>query len=185
MKLSEFDGKFVRIETEFEGIFEGECQYENKDYCECEIGITGDALSIDRWFFTRKDIRRVSVVEPNEEIVWMNRLCHRMMLDEKLYELMESGKKTVEVRLYDEKRQRIRAGDIIRFENRGDDTDVEYVLVETVAVYPSFRELFENVRASDCGLGDDPEGEMGRYYTEAEQQRYQAAAYRFHTVPED
>lgn len=185
MRLSDLDGKFVRIITKYEGIFEGECQYENRDFCEVEIGLDGDALSIDRWFFTRKEILSAEVIEPKEEYIWMNRLCHEMMLDEPMYILMDDGKKTVELRLYDEKRQRIKAGDIIRFENRRDETDVQYVLVDAVEVYPSFHELFAHVKASDCGLGDDPEAEMDRYYTKEEQQRYAAAAYRFHIVPED
>ena len=186
MKLRELDGKTVRITTKWDEVFEGECEYQVREFCECEIGVDEDALSIDSWYFYRSQIRDVSVIEEKENYIWMNRTSHRMTLDEKLYYLADYGKKTVEVRLYDEKRQRIKAGDVIRFENRRDETDVLYVLVKEVSVFPSFSELFAAVSPEACGiLDEDPVSFMGQYYPPEEQQKYQAAAIRFESMPED
>ena len=42
---------------------------------------------------------------------------HSMKLNPAPFGLIKAGKKTVEMRLFDEKRQRIKAGDIIEFTN--------------------------------------------------------------------
>ena len=49
---------------------------------------------------------------------------HNMSVKEKYYNLLKSGKKTIELRLFDEKRQKIKIGDIIEFSNasNADDT---------------------------------------------------------------
>ncbi len=42
-------------------------------------------------------------------------MVHEMLLAPKPFEMMKSGQKTIELRLYDEKRKHIQIGDRIRF----------------------------------------------------------------------
>lgn len=66
---------------------------------------------------------------------------HEMKLNPLPYEAISSGRKTVEMRLNDEKRRKIKAGDKIRFVNTESGEEL-LVLVESVTAYPSFYELY-------------------------------------------
>ncbi|MBO5284671.1 MAG: hypothetical protein J6B00_02215, partial [Alphaproteobacteria bacterium] len=48
---------------------------------------------------------------------------HKLNVQEKYYNLLKSGAKTIELRLYDEKRQAILIGDTIEFSSLSDITD--------------------------------------------------------------
>ena len=58
---------------------------------------------------------------------------HSMKLLESPYERISSGKKTIEIRIYDEKRQELNVGDIIEFSKLPDLEDK--VKVEIVALF--------------------------------------------------
>ena len=47
---------------------------------------------------------------------------HKMNVKTKYYNLLESGEKTIELRLFDEKRQKIKIGDKIIFSDSSDNT---------------------------------------------------------------
>ncbi|TMW71421.1 ASCH domain-containing protein [Alteribacter natronophilus] len=71
---------------------------------------------------------------------------HVMGLCEEPFRSMASGRKAVEVRLYDEKRRRIKAGDEIVFTRIPGDGKLTAV-VENVEVYPTFQAMFEAIPA--------------------------------------
>ena len=68
---------------------------------------------------------------------------HKMRLNSSPFNLIKKGTKTIELRLYDEKRQLIKENDIIKFENR---TTLENVNVSVVKhhLYDSFEELYKH-----------------------------------------
>lgn len=68
-------------------------------------------------------------------------MIHNMMLAGEPFESIYNGTKTVEYRLYDEKRKKISVGDSIVFTNR-DSGDTVKVSVTYVKVFSSFFELF-------------------------------------------
>jgi ASC-1-like (ASCH) protein len=177
MELGKFDNKYVRIETIYDEIFEGECRYDNADYSFHEFGRYEDLLNIDNWMFYRSDIRNVEVTEEKETYIWNNRRGHRMKLDPKMLRMMELGKKTIELRLYDEKRRKLRVGDDIRFEGLEEEPDVIHMVVEELYVFDSFAELYKVLPLMKCGYTEktienaSPE-DMNRYYTEEEQKKY-------------
>lgn len=90
---------------------------------------------------------------------------------------LREGSKTIELRLYDEKRQKIAAGDTIRFTNMQDPTDVLCAVVEDMFIFDSFAELYKNLSLSECGYTKDnidkasPE-DMNLYYSEEKQSKY-------------
>ena len=154
--LKKLDGRWVRL-THCDGlIFEGLCGLDDAEYCLHEYGRAEDALNIDNWLFYGSDVRSAEIAEPGPVGLWMSKPLHRMHLDPDAFSKIEDGEKTVELRLYDEKRRRIQAGDVIRFESTDDETDVLYAQVEGLRFFASFDELYAALPLTACG------------YTEAE-----------------
>ncbi len=99
---------------------------------------------------------------------------HSMKLRRRPFEYMRSGRKTIELRLYDEKRRKIKVGDVIRFDLADGN---ESFTVEVVGVYPfeNFKALYENLPLEKCGY-DDPSmakwQDMEEYYSQEEQTQF-------------
>lgn len=95
-------------------------------------------------------------------------ITYLMHLDKRPFELIKSGKKTVEMRLNDKRRKYIDIGDTIIFDN--DDHETVMVKVVDRAVYKSFDELYmaysdKSVLGYLEGEAADP-SDMLKYYTE-------------------
>ncbi|GAA0308780.1 ASC-1-like (ASCH) protein [Gracilibacillus halotolerans] len=94
---------------------------------------------------------------------------HNMGLYETPFYSIKLGKKKVEVRLNDEKRRRIRVGDTIKFTKLPDRNDSLTVKVIELREFPTFREMYESIPASDLdSVGDSIKGmveETYRIYT--------------------
>ena len=99
-----------------------------------------------------------------------------MHLADEHFEKIKSGEKTVEIRLFDEKRKNIKVGDCIVF-CRGDGRD-ECVSTTVVALhrFKSFQELFSSELFHKIGFGDMTYEEaatiMYKYYTQSQEQKY-------------
>ena len=72
-------------------------------------------------------------------------MIHQMKLNDDPFERIKNGTKTIEFRLYDEKRRKVKIGDKIEFSKLPDLQ--EKILVDVVDLYtePSFEELFEKL----------------------------------------
>ena len=104
-------------------------------------------------------------------------MIHEMRLDPKPFELIKSGKKTVELRLYDEKRQRLNKGDDIIFINNADEIEKIAVTVKDLHIYTSFSELFTVIDPELCGYAQGTTVEtavieMRKYYSEELESSY-------------
>ena len=69
-------------------------------------------------------------------------MIHKMKLNESPFERIKNGTKTVEIRLYDEKRQQVKIGDKIEFSKLPDLQ--EKLLVDVIELYreDTFKKLF-------------------------------------------
>lgn len=99
---------------------------------------------------------------------------HTMRLHNRPFQLIKSGIKTIEMRLYDEKRQLIKVGDIIEFENR---ITSEIINVEVISLYKfnNFDELYRCFNKINLGYTDDKianPNDMTKYYPVEEQKKY-------------
>ncbi|MBE6647969.1 MAG: ASCH domain-containing protein [Ruminococcaceae bacterium] len=109
---------------------------------------------------------------------------HYMNLNKEPYDMIESGRKKVELRLYDEKRQQIKINDIIEFKCIDSEDKKIVVLVSDIKIYPTFKELYENFSMEDIGYSDDeidnakPE-DMEEYYPIEKQKEYSVVAISF------
>lgn len=171
------DGKFVRLTMTDGTVFEGEAMHDCADYCFHEFGRDEEAVEIDHWLFYLSDIRSLEPSEERDDNLWMSRPLHRMHLDPDAFERMEDEQKTVELRLYDEKRRRIQAGDVIRFESTDDDTDVLFARVTGMRFFASFDKLYRALPLDACGyapeeLATASPRDMDKYYSPEAQQKW-------------
>ena len=90
--------------------------------------------------------------------------------------MMRDGRKTIELRLFDEKRQRIKAGDSIVFSETVTGEKLR-VKVEKLYRFDSFDELYKVLPLLRCGyteetVADAKPSDMEEYYSAEEQRMY-------------
>ena len=104
-------------------------------------------------------------------------MLHEMTLFPKPYASIASGQKTIELRLYDEKRQSIQIGDQIRFTNSEDASKSTLCEVVQLHIFKDFRELYENLPLLQCGYTPEDvdnahPDDMLTYYSKEKQALY-------------
>ena len=104
-----------------------------------------------------------------------------MKLREEPYNKIASGTKTVEIRLYDEKRAALNKGDLIIFQKQPYLHEMMYKKVGSVVRFSSFSDLFAAYNQESLGCGEDDSAEtfaraMGRYYSESDEAKYGVCA---------
>ncbi len=98
----------------------------------------------------------------------------KMHLREKPFFMIKSGKKDIEMRLYDEKRQKIKVGDTIEFSNEETGQTIE-TEVTNVHVYENFEKLYKDFEKTRLGYMEDEEAkpeDMAQYYSVPEINKY-------------
>ncbi len=80
-----------------------------------------------------------------------NKISHGMRLTPQPYELIASGQKTIEMRLNDSKRQKIKVGDIINFTCTDGREGQLSALVTALHPYESFKEMYASLPLDKCG----------------------------------
>ena len=110
-----------------------------------------------------------------------------MKLNKEPFRKIQSGKKTIELRLFDEKRLQIREGDAIHFFMVGEPDQKLLVEVLKIHRFPSFKELYENLPLSKCGYESDDRAaadyrDMLAYYSEEEEKKYGVVGIEFRLV---
>ncbi len=104
---------------------------------------------------------------------------HIMNLNEEPFKLIKQGTKTIELRLYDEKRQKISIGDCINFINMNNINEVLKVKVKQIYKYKNFKELYKNFDKISIGYKQDEipnYKDMELYYTEDDIKKYGVVA---------
>lgn len=91
---------------------------------------------------------------------------HSLMVKEKYYKLLKSGAKTIELRLFDEKRKNIRVGDMIQFSNVSDGKDCFLARVTAIHTAESFAHLAEKMDCQQAGFisNDEMIKTMAEFY---------------------
>lgn len=101
---------------------------------------------------------------------------HNMKLQEKYYNYILNGTKRIEIRLYDEKRQQIKIGDIIKFIKEPNLDESFEVKVIGLIRYNSFSEMFKDfdisLLADKRMTKDELINALEQFYTKEEQQKY-------------
>ena len=103
------------------------------------------------------------------------------------FEMIEAGRKTIELRLYDEKRREISIGDIIRFCNiESPESEVKTRVIDLYR-FKSFKDLYAALPLLECGYTEDDVAsaspdDMNEYYSQEEQQKYGVVGIRIALV---
>jgi|GEM_PF-351727 len=102
---------------------------------------------------------------------------HIMQLTPLPFNMIKDGTKTIELRLYDEKRRMIHEGDIIEFVNTEGKHEWIDVRVKNLYIYDSFSKLYSNLPLLECGYTADnivtaSPDDMNEYYSIEEQEKY-------------
>lgn len=93
------------------------------------------------------------------------------------FSMIESGRKTIELRLYDEKRRLIAIGDTIRVLDISNPEKAILTEVEEPFIFGSFGELYRALPLTECGYTTDnvrsafPK-DMLKYYTREQEKAY-------------
>ena len=102
--------------------------------------------------------------------------AHEMRLDPAPFRMIRSGEKTIELRLYDEKRRKLAVGDTIVF-TETETGEQMTVSVTALHVFPTFSELYRTLPLNRCGyteaeLPSASPDDMLAYYPAERQQKY-------------
>ena len=113
-------------------------------------------------------------------------MTHKMRLDPTPFAAIARGDKTLELRLYDEKRKAIARGDLILFINRESGATLHTRVVD-LFLFRDFTELYAMLPLSKCGYGPDEiptasPADMEKYYPPAEQKKYGVVAIQIEPV---
>ena len=104
-------------------------------------------------------------------------MTHYMNLNPQPFEMIADGHKTIELRLLDEKRQKIAAGDVLIFTNTADPALHLRCAVKNLHCFANFAELYAALPLDQCGylpdeLVDARPEDMDIYYPPEKQQQY-------------
>ena len=96
---------------------------------------------------------------------------HNMTLKQPYFDLIKTGKKTIELRLYDDKRRKIKPGDTIRFQNGDNFHTAE---VKRLFICSNFKELFKFIDVQDTGLDNEKDAIkiMEQFYDRDAQKKF-------------
>ena len=99
---------------------------------------------------------------------------HAMRLSKSPFEKIVSGKKIIESRLYDEKRQQIKVGDKIEFSCNDELVKKVVTKVKALYIYESFESLFSDFHPEHFGGKSKNEliKEIEAFYSKEEQKKY-------------
>ena len=101
---------------------------------------------------------------------------HEMKLNPAPFGMIKRGRKTIELRLLDEKRRKIKVGDNITFSN----TETGEQLTKTVTAlhrFDSFETLYKTLPLLQCGyteadVDNAHPSDMAQYYSQEEQAQF-------------
>ena len=104
-------------------------------------------------------------------------MIHKLNLNADPFEMIKSGQKTIELRLYDERRSQIQVGDTLVFVHRDDPTRTLTARVLALHRFPDFAALYAALPLEKCGylpeeLDTASPADMNVYYSAEQQAGY-------------
>lgn len=110
-------------------------------------------------------------------------MLHELHLQDEPFMNIQKGIKKVEARLFDEKRQKMKPGDIVLFINREHPQQTLYARIIELFPYPTFNEMFRNLHEtyrSRC-TWEMLENSMLQYYSSEDEKKYGIVGIRIET----
>ena len=101
---------------------------------------------------------------------------HIMKLQEKYYNYILNGTKRIEIRLYDEKRKKLKIGDTIKFLKEPKQEEYFQAKVIGLLIYQTLEEMLKDfdisILADKTMTKDDLKKVLEQFYSKEEQQKY-------------
>lgn len=115
-------------------------------------------------------------------------MLHSMRLQPGPFRRIASGRKTIELRLWDEKRRLLRPGDEIEFSCIADESQKLRARVVALHRFADFAALYRILPLDRCGYAPEALAEanprdMEVYYTPAQQKQYGVVGIEFVLLP--
>lgn len=111
---------------------------------------------------------------------------HEMKLQPKYYNFILNGTKRIEIRLYDEKRQQIKIGDVIKFLKEPELNDSFNAKVVGLLRYNSFEEMFKDfdisILSDESMTKDELISVLEQFYTKEKQEKYGVLGIRIELI---
>lgn len=104
-------------------------------------------------------------------------MIHNMKLYQSPFDKIANGSKKIELRINDEKRQKISVGDIIEFHNYNDESNAIKVKVKALHKYPDFYQLYKQFDKALMGYNENETAnpaDMEEYYSKENINKYGA-----------
>lgn len=103
-----------------------------------------------------------------------------MRLDTLPFEQVKNGEKSIETRLNDEKRRKLKIGDSVEFHKRPEEKEKVRMIIKELLVYKTFSELFDHAPAHYFGGRDKKEllGRVSKHYSKESENHYGAVGIR-------
>ena len=114
-------------------------------------------------------------------------MIHKMNLAPLPFRAISLGKKTIEMRLYDEKRSKIKVGDEIEFENIETHHKIKCAVIN-LTKYKDFFELFSNFDKTVLGYDENETSnaeDMYAYYSSEQIKKYGVLAIKIKPIAEN
>lgn len=117
-------------------------------------------------------------------------MLHTLNLKPGPFTHIESGLKTIELRLYDEKRRLIQVGDTLVFVHTDNPSHTLTATVTALHRFDTFAELYEALPLDRCGylpeeLADASPADMDVYYSPDRQAQYGVVGIELQLIEED
>lgn len=107
-------------------------------------------------------------------------------LDEDIFEVVKNKTKTVEVRVNDEKRRKLKIGDKLTFLKRPDDSEKIEAIVEDLVYYKNFNELVKDYTIDELYIKGYTKDEfinlLKKFYSDDEVNKYGTVAIKFKKI---
>lgn len=116
-------------------------------------------------------------------------MTHHMKLHSEPFGMIASGEKTIELRLYDEKRQKLKLGDTIIFTNSQNPEQTVTATIKGLHRFQSFAHLYAALPLERCGytrqqLTTAHPDDMYAYYTRQQEQQYGVVGIEINIITE-
>ena len=104
-------------------------------------------------------------------------MTHTLNLNPSPFDMIKSGRKTIELRLYDERRQSIEVGDTLVFVHTEDTSLTLTATVTALHLFPDFAALYAALPLEKCGylpeeIATASPADMNVYYSAERQAQY-------------
>ena len=104
-------------------------------------------------------------------------MTHEMHLYKEPFEMIKNGSKTIELRLYDDKRKLIHVNDTIVFTSTENPNEKITAKVTALHVFDSFEMLYKNLPLLKCGytpenIDNASPDDMNTFYSKSQQKKY-------------